>query len=265
MVRSICKCKKVVGKKIKNNKSLLLIIVILVIVFKVSGQSSDTFNTNIKNNEIWIDFYPHYYIDEKLEYYGDMGYRTIAGEQSWNRIYARPSVKYHFNFLWEAHAGLGFFYIFLKNKDFNRFEFTPWQGVQLNWPNFGYIDFKNLVRIEERFSFLTKNGSSSFGARLRYKLSAKLKLPDSETLKHWFIPVYGELFIPVFDNIDAFFSNQKRAGIGIGHSKGDWNLQLLYNWQSARINSSEDFSFNDNAFQLKVKKIWRKRKKRVKQ
>jgi hypothetical protein len=68
--------------------------------------------------------------------------------------------------------------------------------------------------------------------------------------------------VPVFDNKDAFFSDKRRAEIGIVHSKGDWNLQLLYNWQSARINVSDDFNYNDNAFQLKVKKVWRKREKK---
>ena len=142
----------------------------MIVVLKVSGQSNDTVNTNVKNNEIWIDFYLHYYINEKIEYYGDAGYRTIAGEQSWNRIYARPSLKYHFNSLWEAQVGLGFFFIFLNDNNFNRFELTPWQGVQLNWPNFGYVDFKSLVKIEERFSFSTNDGSSSLGARIQFGL-----------------------------------------------------------------------------------------------
>ncbi len=70
------------------------------------------------------------------------------------------------------------------------------------------------------------------------------------------------MFIPIFDDIDALFSNKRRAGIGIGHSKGDWNLQLLYNWQSARVNDTDDFNFNDNAFQFKVKKVWRKREEK---
>ncbi|MCZ6701607.1 MAG: DUF2490 domain-containing protein, partial [Ignavibacteria bacterium] len=104
------------------------------------------------NQQLWIDFYPHYYVNEKLEYYGDTGYRTILNKDIWHRIYARPSVRYHLNEKWELHAGLGLFYIFNKTLS-DRFEMTPWHGVQFNWPKWDMLKFKNLLKIEERISY----------------------------------------------------------------------------------------------------------------
>jgi len=238
-----------------------LLIIALAISIKVSGQTNDSGINLSKNNEIWFDVYLHYYINDKLEYYGDAGFRTIINEQSWNRIYARPSIRHHINDHWELHAGLGLFYIFFNEDEFNRFELTPWQGIQLNWPKFGILGFKHLVKLEERISFLTEDWTSSYGFRFRYKLSGKLSLPKSESSSQWFIPFYGELFFPAFDKIEAFFSDKMRTGIGIGYSKSDWNIQLLYNWQLARVIPLDNFKYNDNAFQIKITKTWIKKMK----
>ena len=129
----------------------LLLSCILLDNQNLSAQTNDTILTESVNHQIWIDIYPHYFVNEKLEYYGDAGYRTIINKRSWSRIYARPSIRYHFNKNWQMHGGLGFFYIFDK-MDVNRFEITPWQGVQLNWPTGRFLSLKHLVKIEERFS-----------------------------------------------------------------------------------------------------------------
>jgi hypothetical protein len=67
----------------------------------LSAQTNDTIVTESTNHQLWIDIYPHYFVNEKVEYYGDAGFRTIIDEQSWNRLYARPSLRYHFNKNWE--------------------------------------------------------------------------------------------------------------------------------------------------------------------
>lgn len=103
------------------------------------------------NHQIWLDFYPHFYINEKIEYYGDAGFRTEVGQLSWNRIYVRPSLRYYTNKTWQLSGGLGLFYIF-NELDVNRLEVTPWQGIQANWPKWGNLSFKHLGEIEERFS-----------------------------------------------------------------------------------------------------------------
>jgi hypothetical protein len=220
---------------------------------KVICQSS-TANDNIVNHQFWLDFYPHFYISDKLEYYGDSGYRTILQENIWHRIYARPSVRYHFNKNWEIHGGIGFFYIFNKSKT-SRFEITPWQGIQLNWPRWANLRFKSLVRIEERISFLTNNWSSSLALRLRYKLSGRLDIFKTSPEKFWFVSFYIEMFFPVGDEIKEFFRNRGRVGFGFGYNPSRiWRFSFIFNWQRSRTAVDEDLSVSDYAYQIKIRK-----------
>jgi len=206
---------------------------------------------NIINQQIWIDFYPHYFVNDKLEYYGDLGYRSIVSTGSWNRIYLRPSLKYHFNKHWEVQSGLGVFYIFNKEKE-DQFEVTPWQGVQLNWPNWRRWHFKNQIKIEERFYYLTNNWNFNFELRLRYKLSGKYQIN-----RQWEIPFYAEYFLPLANETNEIFSNKARAGLGLGYSvSNDWKFSFIFNWQKSRTGPNADLNSSDYAYQLKVTKTW---------
>ena len=127
-----------------NKVSFILILFNFYFVNNASAQE-EPLEDNIVNQQIWIDFYPHYYVNDKLEYYGDLGYRSIVSKRSWSRVYLRPSLKYHLNKHWEVQSGLGVFYIFDKS-DADQFEITPWQGVQLNWPNWRRWHFKHQIK-----------------------------------------------------------------------------------------------------------------------
>ena len=166
------------------------------------------------NSQLWVDFYPHFYVAEKFEYYGDTGYHTSLEDNLWNWIYMRPSMRYHLNELLELHGGIGFFYIYEEIIS-NRFEIRPWQGLQLNWPNFEKFRIKNLLKLEERIYYLTEDWSSSFELRLRYKISGRWDISKFNRYRFLYIPMYIEVFIPVADDIVEIFRNRGRAGIGL--------------------------------------------------
>jgi hypothetical protein len=251
----IVKLWKMVGKD-------LCFLILPFLLCSVSTFSSAQSNTEVTedlnaNHQLWIDIYPHYFVNEKLEYYGDAGFRTIIDEHSWNRIYARPSLRYHFNKNWEVHGGLGLFYIFNK-MDVNRFEITPWQGVQLNWPTRRILSFKHLVKIEERLSFRTSDWTSSFDIRFRYKLSGKISLCKNCSDRSWYIPFYAEIFYPLNNGIEEVFRNRGRAGLGLGYNaSNDWRISFLVNWQTSRTGPEDELSVSDYAYQLKVRKLWK--------
>jgi hypothetical protein len=205
----------------------------------------------IINQQLWIDFYPHYYVNEKLEYYGDTGYRTIVSERNWSRLYIRPSLKYHFTNIWEFHSGLGLFYIY-NLYCANNFEITPWQGVQLNWPKWSRLSFKHLIRLEERFNYETKNWTSDFEFRLRYKLSGKITVG-----KKWYIPFYGEFFLPLSNEIEEIYKNKERVGLGIGYKPNkELQISFSFSWQGSRAGINEDIHVSDYIYRIKIKKVW---------
>lgn len=169
-----------------------------------SWSQSDTINESIYHHQLWIDIYPHYYISEKWEYYGDIGYRTIISASMWHRIYVRPSLRYHLNDRCQLQGGVEFFYIF-NDVVSNRFEVTPWQGVQLNWPTLRNLKFKNLFRFEQRNSFDTDSWSYSFDLRLRFKVSGPYDFSRECSDQFWFASLYAEGFLPINDGIKSFF------------------------------------------------------------
>jgi hypothetical protein len=134
------------------------------------GQSVVLENDTKADEQLWIDIYPHFYVSEKFEYFGDAGYRTVLNQNSWHWIYARPSLRYHLGKNWEVHGGIGFFYV-IKKEVSDRFEIRPWQGIEFSWPRFSNLGFKHYIRFEQRISFQTDDWSSGLSLRLRYKIS----------------------------------------------------------------------------------------------
>ena len=237
------------------NYTLSILLFLLTLSVPLNAQSNQTDEKQL-NNQIWFDFHPHFYINEKLEYYGDSGYRTFLNDDIWHRIYVRPSLRFHINKLWEFHAGVGLFYYFNKFK-VNRFEVTPWQGIRLNWPRFESLKISNIIKLEERISFLTDNWSSSFNFRLRYKFSGRLEIFKTNSESFLFIPFYVEVFVPVFDDIKEFFRNRGRAGVGLGYNASkDWQFEFLFNWQTSRAGPKKELRVTDYAYQIKIRRLW---------
>jgi hypothetical protein len=229
-----------------SRKALLSSVIFLFLFCEtdVYGQSPDSLQEKVINQQLWIDIFSHFSVNEKLEYYGDAGYRTMVND-SWSRIHVRPSLRYSLKRIWEIHGGLGFFYTF-ERSDTNRFEFSPWQGIQLNWPKTIHISIKHLVRIEERLSYTTDNWESGFDLRFRYKLSGKVVPCTSCCLQNIYIPFYGEMFLPVNDDIVEFYRNIGRAGIGLGYNfSKDWRFSLIMNWQKSRAGPEGEFDVTD--------------------
>ena len=228
---------------------LFLAIMSMVNSSHANAQVGDSTINTIHNQQLWIDFYPHYYMSEKLEYFGDAGYRTTISETSWNRFYVRPSVKYHFNKKWEAHTGVGFFYVYDK-MDINTFEVRPWQGVQWNWMGLKRLKIHHSAKLEERWTFF--NGKTDFQFRGRYKLSGKLILNEK-----WAIPGYGEVFIPLEGEVVELYRNKGRAGVGLSYKANkEWVVSCLFNWQGSRTALDKDLGINDYVYQIKIKKVW---------
>ncbi len=235
-------------------KNIFILVAGIGLVNGLAAQSVNNNGESVINQQIWIDFYPHYFVNKKIEYYGDSGFRTIIGERSWNRIYIRPSLKYHLNDNWEFHAGAGVFYIFYTQA-IDQFEFTPWQGVQWNWNGLQRIKLKHLVRLEERWSYLTDEWNADFEFRLRYKFSGILKLRH----KKWSMPFYGEIFLPLKGEIKELYQNKGRAGLGLSYKiSKDWQLTFLFNWQRSKTGINEEVSSSAYIYQIKIKKVWRR-------
>ncbi len=240
-----------------KSRCIFLMLIGQFVAMSAGAQPDTDTERNSTNTQIWIDLYPNFFKSERWEYIGDTGYRSIFGGESWNRVHLRPSLRYHLNSTWKLRGGIGVFYVFNSARD--RFEISPWQGVQLNWPRWPALRFRHFLRIEERMSFLTKNWAASFDFRLRYRLRGTLRFCKNCDRRFWFTTFYGELFFPIFDDVKEVFRNRGRIGVGLGrdHTKV-WRWELLVNWQSSRVGPQDQLPVSDVIFQLKLRKRFRR-------
>ena len=129
-----------------------IILVIVWFAFSNYNKLQAQTTNKLDNQQIWTYFYPHIVLNDKLDFTGDIRYRTFASRQDIFSMYIRPSWSYHTNKRWTFHGGIGFFYTESKEAILNKFEIRPWQGVQYNGPKLGILTLKHLIRAEERFS-----------------------------------------------------------------------------------------------------------------
>ncbi len=222
-------------------------IVLLLLPLILQNRS---FAADETDRQIWLDFYPHFYLSEKMEYYGDAGTRIQVSDFSWAQVYVRPSVRFHRTGHFELHGGLGLFYSYSEDQS-NQLEVRPWEGVKLRWPDILGLTFTNYLRLEQRFVFDTQdNWDASFSLRLRYELSTKAFL--SEKL---FLPFYVELFEDVGPSVDERYVYRWRFGAGTGYVIDHiWTAEFVFTVQESRSGSDQAFSISNLLFQFKLRK-----------
>lgn len=207
------------------------------------------------NTQIWLDFYPHFFITEKVQFYGDMGFRSIVNEHDWKRLHIRPSVRYHYTDYIQFRGGIGMFYVASKTLT-NSFEFSPWQGAQARWPRFSKLYFNHFIRFEERSIWEFDEAESySFELRFRYKLTGTILFCKPCGDQYWSLPFFGEQFFPIASEADEIYKNRTRLGIGVSYKQSkNWQYDLTYVWQNGRTSPNEDFAVLDNIFRLEVRR-----------
>ncbi len=239
--------------KLKLVASMALIVFVMCSLDAIS--QDDELEDSQTNTQMWLDFYPHFFITEKWQFYGDLGFRTILGENDWRRFHIRPSVRYHFSDYIQFRGGIGMFYVDSKTVS-NSFEFSPWQGVHARWPRFDRLFFTHFFRVEERSIWeLDSDEAYSFELRMRYKLSGTILLCKPCGDQYWSIPFFVEQFFPVAGESNEIYRNRTRLGFGVSYKRSKrWQYELNYVWQRDKGSVDQDFEVEDNIIQFKVKK-----------
>lgn len=226
------------------------------IFFWLTGFSVLAQNNEGTTEQLWIDFIPHFKINERLEYYGDASFRAIFEEINVYTLVARPSVRYQLNSIVELQGGIGFFYSIIE-KGANQLELRPWQGIRVHWPNFGRIGIKHSIKLEERLLWEAEAWDFDPALRLRYKLGGRIPFNESRSV---YLSLFGEAFANAGGESVAILRNRMRGYFGFGYKRNDtWTLELEFMLQRSRSNAVEDFSVSDHIFRLKVLKngwVW---------
>ncbi len=230
-----------------------------LILITLTAQAQTTENENVNNYQLWLDLHLSLNTSEKIDYLADGGFRTYVNNRITERIYVRPSIRYHYRDNIKLMGGLGLFYSFVHDEP-NFFEVRPWQGISVDWPSFKRIpalaqrlDVNHLFRFEQQITF--SSVETDFNPRARYKLSANLNLCNECGDRYWYIPAYLEFFFPFQNEIGGFFTNRNRMGLGIAYRQSnDWRYVFTANRFRSRSSKEEDFKISDYVFRFSIYK-----------
>jgi len=221
--------------------------------------AQDTISSSNSTQQIWLDYDVSFARTSKVDFYGDIGIRTVFPYE-WSRFIIRPSIRYKIpkkilkktQHNAEVHAGIGFF--FTNNKSVsNRLEIRPFQGYKLAWPNRPKLKIKHYVRLEERFDLQTQDWVNTFGLRLRYQARLELYFSGEYITfnKGFYLPAEIELFWNLIGTKQ--FNDAVRINTGIGYEfspafKLEFNLAYHY----TRNTLEDEFDTNDAVFRLRL-------------
>ena len=229
-------------------KTLVVTISILILVNRNHVWGQETVD-----NQLWLNYALSVRASENFSYGGDAGFRGFISNQDWNQILIRPTATYRFNRIVGVAGAVAWFGTFNVDED-NVNEFRIHQDFNINWPNFGYVDFFYRLRIEERF-FFYQNGSNEFNLRIRNLVgveSQDFRLGQGK--KPFYFQVIFETFKTVGDDSSTeVFVNQTRTHAAFGHRISPrFRYELHYIWQKSRLLSDDGLKTSQNIFRLRT-------------
>lgn len=233
-----------------NNRVVGVLVASVLLVTPALAQEEET----AVNQQLWVDLYNHYYVSDKLEYYGDAGGRFLLEKPGWTQFYLRPAVRYHYRPILEFHGGVGLIYTLNANVQSDQLEMRLFQGMKIGWPTLRSLRLVHYVRLEERLFFFTDEaGAHDFTLRVRYRLSTKIPLRRD---RKWFLALSGEALGKVGPGREERFSNRLRLGIGLGHAiDKTWTVELHMAFHQSRMGEDAAFETTSYLFQLKLRRF----------
>jgi len=241
-----------IGIKFPFSIQVLCIAGFITLSSMSSLQSQDTSDLRV-NHQLWLDFYPHLHISEKLQFYGDIGFRILLTDTEWARIYGRPSIRYHLDSIFVLHGGIGIF-LEVSNSISNRFEVRPWQGLQVKWPNFRRLKFNHLLRLEERFNYLLQDEIFETELRLRMRLGARIQFDQMDGWRSFFVPFSVEWFVPLAGSVSEVFVDRVEFSLGLGYNASRiLQFRFLVNLRRSQSPIADDLVLSDFAYHLQAR------------
>ena len=204
--------------------------------------------------ELWLDYNPSIAVSERVDLFGDMGYRTQLESSGWHRLVIRPNVRYAASDKVVVQGGLGSFFTWNEDEA-NRWELRPWQGVSAAWPRLPF-QLQHVLRLEERFEFNTGTWDSWNSLRLRYRIRASHQwgawLRRDRT---WRLLLSAELFARLAGQ-EGQAQEQIRLVAGLERGIGPaWRARVEATWQKAGRFFAEG-SFNELFVRLRAFHDW---------
>ena len=238
---------------VKRISSVFVVIAFLILGgLPAWGQTDD----DAVDSQFWIDLILFNEYSNKIEFYGDGGYRRVLRDRSsWNRVYVRPAIKYSPLSWLGLRAGVGLFYTGYPTARSHTLEVRPWQGVSVSWPKFPRIRFSHYLRMEQRLIYETETWDRSYDLRFRYQLSTRIQPNINKKVKYFYFPAFAEFFADqtIERDVNDLFADDLRLGGGLGYTLNNhWSVQFVLIFQQSRADAG-NFSTSDLLFRFTFK------------
>jgi hypothetical protein len=228
--------------------------IIITLIFIITLMSNVVAQDDIKDKQTWFDFRTYYTIDQKWTYDGDYGLRGFISNEDWRRVYLNPAFVYDANADIDLRGGMRFIYTREKNAT-NTIEIRPWQGIRFLWPRTTFVIFSQYIRLEERFTWGTEDGSFDFVVRARYRLMVKtpnLKLVAIDQTFYFLTSL--EIFGNVGAAIEETFVDRTRLTFGMGYFiTQSWRAELHYVLQGSNFGAGGGENIDVRVFRLRIR------------
>ncbi|UCH83509.1 MAG: DUF2490 domain-containing protein [Candidatus Latescibacterota bacterium] len=231
--------------------------IVLTALVWLAMLTSGSLAQNDTELQLWADYHHHFYLNPTWEFYGDTGFRTVTEDWDWQKLYARPSLRYHAEHVpLEGRGGLGLFYTHNDGLA-DEGELRPWAGAFVKWPSIGVLTFTSYFRLEGRFMWYSDDRDVDSGLRFRYKLGTKIPFTKVAKLAYFYAPLSFEWFEDVGPAVDEVFAAQFRFDVGAGYVFGrEWVGELHLIVQRTRSTPSQPFETDDYILRLTIKRLW---------
>ena len=197
----------------------------LILILPVLGYSQNS-------DEVWVDYNLNYILNKKVAIFGDVGYRFATNRDV---VLIRPSVKYTFSNSFIVMGGLGNFYAFNLPSSEKIYEFRPWQGVRVIWPQkSSFFSLKHFVRFEQQFVYNNLIKDDFIGIlRIRYQIGTEIDIWSNPSGTFGIsIPLEYEIFHS-FGDSNYFIQRDRIIGGIVFEFRKGWKLELNYTIQRA--------------------------------
>jgi hypothetical protein len=238
-----------------NNISVTLMMAVLMsLCTAMPGSAQEDEGTD---TTLWFDYHHHHKINDKLKFYGDLGYQGQASSERWSRANLRPSISYRLKDRISLEGGLGLFYTFDSGAG-DRFEWRPWEGVKLYWPETKQTKRKmvlsHFARLEQRFQYGVDSGAEEFTMRFRYRLGTSIPLNTKTiTEKSYYAILQAEVFADLIGGMEEFSAGRDRFTAGMGYAiNKNWGIELRYSLQRLRESAEDSFHASEHIIHIKV-------------
>lgn len=189
------------------------------------------------SEQLWVDYNPRWTDRKQREIFGDIGFRTLLGDNQWVRFVARPGVRGPVG-AFRLAGGIGTFYR-LNKSGADVLEVRPFQGISATWPRLKRVRFQHYVRLEQRFEWETANWTFTSSLRARYRLQAEFSFSGFRSGSDWRVVLHAEPFFTLAGNAGQV-DEQLRIGLGAGRNVGSvMRLRADLTWEKAGLDFFE--------------------------